>query len=81
MSIIIGFSGIPGAGKTALVKALSKKLTMLSLYWDDFDDVSMSPDDYFDWHNQGKDYTAFNYSELANALKTLKMGGVFEHLI
>lgn len=77
--MIIGISGISGAGKTALVKALSKKVNATALYWDDFDDISSAPSDYINWYNQGKDYTAFDYSALAHALTTLKSGVSYYH--
>lgn len=69
---IIGISGISGAGKSSLVAALTKRLNAKTLYWDDFDAVSKSPDDYVDWFERGADYTEFDYSALADALSQFK---------
>ena len=71
-TILVGISGVSGAGKTALTKALSKKLKATSLYWDHFDEVSSSPDDYIDWWERGANYEEFDYSNLAKCLEKLK---------
>ncbi len=42
---IIGISGISGAGTTTLTKALGTALDATTIFWDDFDDISESPDD------------------------------------
>lgn len=76
---IIGISGISGAGKSTLTKALASQLDASSLYWDDFDDISQSPNDYVDWFNRGKNYTEFNYSDLAKSLCDLKQGKSIMH--
>jgi uridine kinase/GNAT superfamily N-acetyltransferase len=72
--LIIGFSGITGSGKTTLVKALSKKLEATAIHWDDFDDISKSPEDYVKWYHGSRDYSEWEYPELAKVLKQLKHG-------
>lgn len=72
MTIIIGISGITGAGKSTLGIALARELKATSIGWDDFDEISTGPEDYVDWYKRGQDYNEWNYSELANTLQTLK---------
>lgn len=76
---IIGISGISGSGKSTLTKALADYLSASSLYWDDFDAISQSPDDYVDWFEHSRDYTEFNYETLAQSLCELKKGKVITH--
>ncbi len=45
---IIGISGITGAGKSTLAKALSLDLKATLISWDDFDDISLEPEDYIE---------------------------------
>ena len=81
MNKVIGISGTSGAGKTTLVQALSKNLNTARLHWDDFDQVSQHPRNYLEWYDAGQDYREFDYSELANALKTLKLNQAYTHPI
>lgn len=69
---IIGISGVTGSGKTTLVNSLAKDLKATALYWDDFDDISSGPSDYVAWFHRGQDYNEWDYSALAEVLKTLK---------
>jgi len=78
-SIIIGVSGISGSGKTTLVKALSQQLQATSLFWDDFDAISTSPDDYVIWFDQGGNHNEFNYQALAETIQYLKNGCSVSH--
>lgn len=76
---IIGISGKMGAGKTTLAKALANNLDATLLAWDDFDEISISPNDYVDWFHRGEDYTEWNYEALAATLKSLKAGSAILH--
>jgi uridine kinase len=69
-SIIIGVSGISGSGKSTLVKALSQQLQATSLFWDDFDEISIAPNDYVVWFEQGGNYNEFNYQALAETIQS-----------
>lgn len=69
---VIGISGVTGAGKSTLTHALGKTLNATMLFWDDFDEISISPDDYVDWYRRGRNYDEWNYQTLADALKSLK---------
>lgn len=77
--IVIGICGISGAGKTTLVKALSQQLQATSLFWDDFDGISISPNDYVVWFEQGGNYNEFNYQALAETIQSLKKGQALNH--
>lgn len=78
---VIGISGISGSGKTTLTKELALKLNTTSLYWDEFDDISKSPDDMASWQNQGKDYNAFDVPlDIALARRTIRDFKNFETL-
>lgn len=79
MNVIIGISGISGSGKSTLTKALSEHINASSLYWDDFDAISQSPNDYIDWFERGEDYTEFSYEALAQSLQELKNGKAITH--
>lgn len=76
---IIGISGVTGAGKSTLAKALAGDLKSTLVSWDDFDNVSQDPEDFIVWHNQGKDYKAFQRKELAKVLAALKKGKRAHH--
>lgn len=73
MTKIIGISGVTGAGKTTLARALAKELNATLISWDDFDDISTSPDDYVDWYYRGQNYKEWDYAALAMVLQSLKL--------
>lgn len=74
MTTIIGIAGVTGAGKTTLVKELGKTLNATTIHWDDFDHLSKWPANYVEWYYKSKDYSAWEYPDLAETLKTLKAG-------
>lgn len=78
---VIGISGISGAGKTTLAKKLSEDLNAACLFWDDFDAISKSPENYVEWYENGCDYHEFDYVALSNILYELKMGKAVVHPI
>ncbi len=78
-SFIIGISGVSGSGKTTLAKKLSEILNSTCLYWDDFDEISQSPDNYVEWYNAGCDYNEFDYGSLSRTLYELKNGKIVNH--
>ncbi|ANN94717.1 TPA: AAA family ATPase [Legionella pneumophila] len=69
---IIGISGITGAGKSTLAKALSLDLKATLISWDDFDDISLEPEDYIEWYHKGCNYSEFQREDLAKVLAELK---------
>jgi uridine kinase len=71
---IIGISGIGGAGKSVLTKALGEALKATVLFWDDFDEISQGPEDYIKWYNTSRDYSEWKYDALVEVLKHLKQG-------
>lgn len=81
MSRIIAISGISGAGKTTLTRALASRHHASHLIWDDFDGISVHPDDYLDWFEGDRDYSEWNYAELAGMLRALKMSEATIHPI
>lgn len=76
---VIGISGISGAGTSTITKALGKALNATALFWDDFDDISQSPDDYVEWFHKSGDYGDWHYPALENTLKELKEGRTLNH--
>lgn len=80
-NIIIGITGMSGSGKTTLVKAISDSINATAIYWDDFDSISKSPDDYVDWYHRGKNYAEFDYTKLSDVLNKLKSGNMIYHPI
>lgn len=79
--IIIGVSGISGSGKSTLVKALSQQLQATSLFWDDFDEISIAPEDYVAWFGRKGGYNEFNYQALAETIQFLRNGISLNHPI
>lgn len=76
---IIGISGISGSGKTTLAKALALKLKATSLFWDEFDEVSTSPDDLILWHKDGRNDKAWDYAAIVSTIRSLKKGKSLKH--
>lgn len=76
---IIAISGVTGAGKSTLAKALSASLNATLISWDDFDEISTGPEDYVDWYERGQDYSEWDYVALAKVLKSLKNGQSIQH--
>jgi uridine kinase len=76
---IIGISGISGAGKTTVAQSLSKMIKATTVFWDDFDEISTSPEDYVAWHASGQGNEAWDYPALATTLESLKTGKSINH--
>ncbi|MBN9227456.1 MULTISPECIES: AAA family ATPase [Legionella] len=79
MVMILGVSGVSGAGKSTLAAALAQGLNAVLISWDEFDEISIAPEDYVDWYQRGQDYHEWNYCELAQVLQTLKSGASIVH--
>ena len=69
---IVGISGKTGAGKSTLAKALSQDLKVTLISWDDFDDISLEPEDYIEWYHKGCNYSEFQREGLAMILSSMK---------
>lgn len=72
--LIIGVSGISGAGKSSLIKKLAETLQGTSIFWDDYDDISQGPQDYVEWFYSSKDHNDWIYPKLVDTLHKLKKG-------
>ncbi|MDP1880771.1 MAG: GNAT family N-acetyltransferase [Parachlamydiaceae bacterium] len=70
--LIIGISGISGSGKYNIIKKLSESLQATTIFWDDYDEISKSPQDYVEWFYSGKDYNDWIYPDLVDTLQKLK---------
>ncbi|MCB9229304.1 MAG: hypothetical protein H6618_06810 [Deltaproteobacteria bacterium] len=70
MATIIGISGVSGSGKTTLTQALSNLLEATAIYWDEYYEISDSPEDYVAWYKAGKPdgLAAWKYPRLAATL-------------
>lgn len=71
---IIGISGVSGAGKSVLTKALGNNLNATIVFWDDFDEISKGPENYIEWYKTSKDYSEWKYDALSEVLRQLKLG-------
>ena len=70
---VIGISSVSGGGKTALVKTLASLLPdTAEIYFDDYDDTNIYPDDLYQWAIAGADPKAFDTPQLTNDLQALK---------
>lgn len=76
---IIGISGKTGAGKSTVAKVLASNLTATLISWDDFDELSLEPENYITWYQQGSDYKKFKRDALEDVLATLKKGEQITH--
>jgi len=80
MAFVIGISGVSGAGKTVITKQIAENLQDAApLFWDDFEDLGIFPDDYVEWFNSSRDYGAWKTPEFAGAIKTLKSDQAYKH--
>ena len=72
---VIGISSISGGGKTATTKKLATLLSnSVTLYFDDYDDTNVHPENRQEWLQKGADYNAWKTPTLTKDLKTLKSG-------
>lgn len=81
MNKIIAVSGVSGAGKTTLSRALAQFYHATWIGWDDFDIISKYPSDYVSWHNNNRDYSLWDYPELSETLHNLKDNKVVKHAV
>lgn len=74
--LVVGISGISGSGKTTLTKLLADELDATAIFWDDFDDISKSPEDYVAWFESGSPggADAWDYPLLADTIRRLQFG-------
>lgn len=77
--LVVAISGNMGAGKTTLSRGLAQHYNATYLGWDDFDGISTWPEDYIQWFENGRDYTAWDYPNLVSVLQTLKSEQPIQH--
>ena len=74
-TIIIGISAVSGGGKTAVTKRLVEVLEgAVALYFDDYDDTNVHPDDLERWFAAGADYDTYMTPVFTSHLRALKAG-------
>lgn len=79
MPIVIGISGISGAGTTTIAVALEKVFKATVVFWDDFDEISQGPDDYVKWFHESGNYADWHYPALEKTLQELRGGRSIYH--
>ena len=73
--VIIGISAVTGGGKTAVALRLTEVLEdAVALYFDDYDDTNVHPDDLQRWFADGADYDAYETPLFTGHLQALKAG-------
>ncbi len=71
---IIGFSGLPGSGKSTIARAVAEKLGAPYLGWDEFADTATQPENPIAWFNDGADCSKYKNPDFKTALRLLKEG-------
>ena len=62
-----------GGGKTTITRELNNALpNSFGVFFDDFDDSTVHPDNLYQWALDGGDYNAWQTPELLAQLKTLE---------
>lgn len=83
MSTVVAVAGPPGAGKTAFVTALIRRLgDACALYYDDYEKVTARPqEEVMRWLKDGADANTLDIPGLAEDLGLLKQGNQITHSI
>ena len=72
---VIGISAVGGGGKTAVTRRLAEVLDdAVALYFDDYDDTNVHPDDLQRWFAAGADYDTYDTPIFTRHLQALKAG-------
>ena len=80
--VIIGISAVTGGGKTAVALRLTEVLEdAVALYFDDYDDTNVHPDDLQRWFADGADYDAYETPLFTGHLQALKAGSSIRYPI
>ena len=74
-NIVIGISAVTGGGKTALAARLVDILQdAVALFFDDYEESSVMPEDYQSWFDDGADYDAFVTPLFTEHIRLLRDG-------
>ncbi|MPM78095.1 Uridine kinase [bioreactor metagenome] len=79
--VVVSVSGISGAGKTTISKALCKQLEhAVALYFDDYE-FRRQPDDIGEWIENGSDADAWDFSLLEADIEQIMQLKQYDYLI
>jgi len=74
-AFVITVSGVSGAGKSSMVRAITQQLGDAScFYFDDYGEAMQQPEDGLRWIAEGADLTAFSLPQFGADVRRLRQG-------
>ncbi len=79
---VVGISSVSGGGKTTIAKELCRDLpNSVGLFFDDFDDTTVHPDDFYQWVVDGGDYNAWQTPGIVKQLEVFKSDREHDYVV
>lgn len=79
---VIGISSPSGGGKTSVSKLLEEMLpNCTAVYFDEFDDTTIHPEDIIEWASRGGDYNEWKAPGLIAELKRIIEENAYQYLV